>query len=392
MTRMRQLRARLSRHDAAARFHDLGVDVFFGDARFVSREAVEVAGATLRFKKAVIATGSHARRPTIPGIEAAQYLTNETVFDLTERPARLCVIGGGPLGCELAQAFRRLGSEVTIVHSAPLFLPREERDAAQLLSDSFARDGVAVRLNSEVKQVTLRGAEKLVEIVSGERTETIVVDQILTGIGRRPNVENLGLETAGVDFDRTTGVKVNDFLQTTNPAIYAAGDVCLSAKFTHTADASARIVIRNALFAGRQRWSSMTLPWCTYTDPEIAHVGIYVRDANVRKIPIKTFTVPLIDVDRAVLDGNENGFVKIHVREGTDKILGATIVASHAGEMINELSLAIDRGMGLGDLERVIHPYPTQAEAIRKVADAYNAQRLTPFAKKLASAWLKWTR
>jgi pyruvate/2-oxoglutarate dehydrogenase complex dihydrolipoamide dehydrogenase (E3) component len=183
---------------------------------------------------------------------------------------------------------------------------------------------------------------------------------------------------------------VNDFLQTTNARIYAAGDVCLKHKFTHTADASARIVVQNALFLGRKRMSALTIPWCTYTDPEIAHVGLYVREARENSIPVKTYTIPMHDVDRAVIDGEDEGFVKIHVREGTDRILGATIVARHAGEMINGLSLAISSGIGLRAVARVIHTYPTQAEAIKMAADAYNRSRLTPAIKSLAARWLAW--
>ena len=221
-----------------------------------------------------------------------------------------------------------------------------------------------------------QGDEKTVDLVSDDNKSTVVVDEILTGIGREPNVDNLGLEDAQVEYDATTGIHVNDFLQTTNPRIYAAGDVCLAHKFTHMADATARIVLHNALMRGRRRLSALTVPWCTYTDPEIAHVGLYVREAREQGIPMKTFTVLMHDVDRAVTDGDEDGFLKIHVKEGTDEILGATIVARHAGEMINELSLAITAGIGLAELGRVIHAYPTQADAIKMAADAYYRGRL----------------
>lgn len=197
------------------------------------------------------------------------------------------------------------------------------------------------------------------------------------------------MEAAGVDCDAITGVRVNDFLQTSNPRIYAVGDACLEDKFTHTADASARIVVRNALFLGRQRLSSLTIPWCTYTDPEIAHVGLYVRQGRAQDIPVKTFTIPMHEVDRAIADGEEAGFVKIHVKERTDGILGATIVARHAGDMINEITLAMVAGIGLRTLARVIHAYPTQAEAIKKAADAYSRARLTPAIQSLLRHWLQ---
>jgi pyruvate/2-oxoglutarate dehydrogenase complex dihydrolipoamide dehydrogenase (E3) component len=392
MERMRKLRARISQNDSAQRLQGLGVDVFLGEARFTGPRAVEVEGRTLPFKKCVIATGSRAVRPPIESLSEAGYLTNETVFDLTTRPKSLVVIGGGPLGCEMAQAFARLGCEVTIVQREPQFLPKEERDAAQILSEALARDGIRIQLNTEVTRVTRTDAGKSLQLVSAGEHSVVTAEEILVGVGRAPNVEGLGLEAAGVRYDSQEGVQVDDRLRTTNPAVYAAGDVALTHKFTHTADASARVVVQNALFLGRKRMSALTIPWCTYTDPEIAHVGIYVREAHERGIPVKTFTIPMHLVDRAILDGEEEGFVKVHVREGTDVILGATVVARHAGEMINEITLAMVAKAGLGTVAKVIHSYPTQAEAIRKVADAYVRSRLTPTLRKLSSRWLAWTR
>ena len=388
MERMRRIRARISRVDSASRLIAEGIDLYFGTARFVGPDAVEVGGARLRFKKALIATGSRSMLPTIPGLAEAGFLTNESVFDLNELPRSLLVIGGGPLGCELAQAFCRFGTRTIIAHSEPLFLPKEERDAAQMVSDALARDGVEIHLNSKAVKVRVQDGRKLVELVNDGNVTTIAVEEILTGIGRAPSVQGLNLEAAGVAYDAERGIRVDDFLRTTNPRIYAAGDVCLEHKFTDTADASARIVVQNALFLGRKRMSALTIPWCTYTDPEIAHVGIYVREARERNIPVKTFTVPMHDVDRAIADGEEDGFVKIHVREGTDTILGATIVARHAGEMINGISLAMVAGIGLRTLANVIHAYPTQAEAIKKAADAYTRTRLSPLLAWLLRKWL----
>jgi pyruvate/2-oxoglutarate dehydrogenase complex dihydrolipoamide dehydrogenase (E3) component len=392
MERMRELRARISAHDSARRFKDLGVDVFLGEGHFSGPDTVEVAGKTLRFKKAVIATGTRPVHPTIEGLAEAGFLTNETVFSLTERPRRLAVIGGGPIGCELAQAFRRLGCEVTLFHNASHILNREDSDAAEILQQSFLRDGIRLILNCKTKRVEKRNGSKVVQIECGGKEDEIAVDEILAGAGRAPNVEGLNLEGVGVKYDRREGIEVNEHLQTTNPRIYAAGDICLKYKFTHTADATARMVIQNALFLGRKRQSALTIPWCTYTDPEIAHVGMYERDAQEKGIAVDTFIRPLNDVDRAIADGEEEGFVKIHVKKGTDKILGATIVARHAGEMLGEITLAIVGNLGLGILSNVIHTYPTQAEAIKQVADAYNRTRLTPFIKGLFTRWLDWRR
>jgi pyruvate/2-oxoglutarate dehydrogenase complex dihydrolipoamide dehydrogenase (E3) component len=390
MERMRRIRARISRYESAERLSAEGIDVFFGTAQFVGPRAVDVDGTTLRFKKALIATGVRPMHPEIPGLAEAGYLTNENIFNLTERPRSLLVIGGGPLGREAAQAFCRLGSRVIIAQNDPMFLPREERDAAQLLSDALARDGVEIHLNTAAVSVRTEAGLKICDFVSADYKFSVSVDEILIGIGRIPNVEGMNLEAARIRYDPITGVFVNDFLQTTNARIYAAGDVCLKHKFTHAADASALIVVQNALFLGRKRLSALTIPWCTYTDPEIAHVGLYVWEAQANNIPVKTFTILMHDVDRAITDGEEEGFVKIHIRDGTDRILGATVVARHAGEMITGLSLAITSGIGLRALARVIHTYPTQAEAIKMAADAYCRTRVPPFLKSLTTRWLAW--
>lgn len=392
MERMRRLRAAISHHDAAKRFRDMGVDVFFGEARFTGPDAVEVAGKTLRFGRAVIATGARAVRPSLPGLDEAGFLTNETVFSLTERPRRLAVLGAGPLGCELAQAFRRLGSDVTIVERASRILPREDEDAARVLADSFRRDGIVVRENAEATRVSRSGLDKVLYIERNGVEEAVAVDKTLVGAGRAPNVQGLNLGAAGVQYDERQGVFVDDTLRTSNPRVYAAGDVRLEHKFTHTADAAARIVLENALFWGRKKLSGLVVPWCTYTDPEIAHVGMYAEEARERGITVVTFVRWFSDVDRAIADGEEEGFVKVHVRAGTDKLLGATIVARHAGEMISEVTLAMTAGLGLRAISSVIHPYPTQAEAIRQVADAYNRTRLTPFLRRLSARLMAWRR
>ena len=392
MRRVREIRARISRSDSAPRLMAAGVDVFFGQAAFAGADTLTVEGATLRFRRAVIATGARPDLPSIPGLAEAGYLTNESAFEVSEAPRRLLVIGGGPLGCEMAQAFCRFGVQTIIVQKRPLFLPREERDAAQILSDAFMRDGIEVRLNTRVVNVRTEGGQKIVDLVSDDYRSTVTADAILIGTGRVPNTEGLALEAAGVDFDAHRRVQVDDFLQTTNRRVYAAGDVCLAHKFNDTADASARIAVRNALFHGRQRLSELTIPWCTYTDPEIAHVGLYVRQARERGIRVDTFTIPMHEVDRAIADDEEVGFVKITVEERTDRILGATIVARHAGEMISEITLAIAERIGLRKLAHVIHPYPTQAEAIKMAADACNRVGTMSRAQRFASRALRSLR
>ncbi|RUX03514.1 mercuric reductase [Mesorhizobium sp. M8A.F.Ca.ET.023.01.1.1] len=391
MTRMRQIRQRISRADSAASLVSEGIDLYFGAARFAGPDTVTVEESTLHFKKALIATGAHPAFPAIPGLVEAGYLSNETMFNLTQCPPPMTRSRGGPLGCETAQAFCMLGAKVILAQSDPMFLPGEERDAAQILSDALAREGVEVRLNTEVVAVRREGTAMFADLMRDGDTTTISVDEIITGVGRSPNVDGLGLEEAGVAYD-ADGIKVDDYLRTSNPHIYAAGDVCLEYKFTHTAEATARIVVRNALFRGRERLSDLVVPWCTYTDPEIAHVGLYPLEARRNGIPVKTYTILMHDVARAVMDGEEEGFVKIHVREGSDRILGATVVASHAGEMINAVTLAIRSGMGLHALADVIHPFPTQAQGIKMAGDAYRRTRLTSLRRRLAAHWLAWSR
>ena len=392
MERMRRLRAEISQHDSARRFRDeLGVDLFIGQGSFRDPATIEVAGKMLRFKKAAICTGARAAVPPIPGLAAAGYLTNETLFSLTELPPRLAVIGGGPIGCEMAQAFARFGSHVTLISTGSRLLSREDGDTAALLQQVFLHEGIDLLLGRRIIRVERSGHAKILHLERDGQTSAVTVDAILVSVGRAPNLDGLGLEQANIKFDRS-GVSVRDTLQTSNPDVYAAGDICSPDKFTHTADAQARILIANALFCGRQKSSALTIPWCTYTDPEIAHVGMYERDGREKGMAVTTLTVPLSDIDRALLDGESAGFARVHLRQGTDKILGATIVARHAGEMINEFSLAITSGLGLAAIGKTIHPYPTQAEVGKRLADVYNRSRLTPLVQKLLAAWLKWQR
>ena len=387
MERMRRLRAGIGHHDSAERFQKIGVDVFLGQGRFSSSNTVEVEDTALRFKKAVIATGASAAQPMVEGLAEVGYLTNETVFSLTKRPHRLAVIGGGPIGCELAQSFHRLGCKVVLLHKNDHILDREDMDAAEIVQQVFCREGVRLILGCKLQRVERTAEGKVIHFTYNGGQETVTVDEILVGAGRVPNVEGLNLGLVGVQYDKRKGLVVNDYLQTTNPQIYAAGDVCMNWKFTHAADAAARIVIKNTLFSpfgfGRYKLSNLVMPWVTYTSPEVAHVGMYEREAQQKGIDVDTIAIPFKTVDRAISDGEEEGFVKIHHQKGSDKILGATIVAHHAGEMISEITLAIVSKQGLSKLSSVIHPYPTQAEAIKKAADAYRRTLLTPRTKRV---------
>lgn len=391
MERMRRLRAGISDDDSVKRFSSLGIDVFIGQGSFDSDRSIVVGGQRLEFSKAVVATGARAAAPPIPGLEDAGYLTNETVFSLTELPRRLVVIGAGPIGCELAQSFARFGSEVTLIESAGQILTREDPDAATIVAESLKRDGVNIICGGKGATISTRDGEKIVSAQCHGQQMEIACDEILVGVGRKPNVENLGLETAGIAFDPRTGVTVNDKLRTSNKHVYAAGDICSRFKFTHTADALARIVIQNALFFGRAKASKLIIPWCTYTDPEVAHVGMYEHDAKDAGLEIDTFKIEMAQVHRAILEG-DHGFLKVHVKKGTDQIVGATIVSEHAGEMISELTLAMTAGKGLGTIAKTIHPYPTVAEVIKRAGDAYSRTRLTPTVQKLFHTLLRWRR
>ncbi|MBI3804417.1 MAG: mercuric reductase [Nitrospirae bacterium] len=397
MARMRQLRAQISPNDSAKRFTEKGVDVFIGEGRFVAPDAVEVDGRRLSFSKGVLCTGAHAVLPPIPGLAEAGILTNETVFSLTELPQRMAVLGAGPIGCELAQAFARFGSRVTLFEKQRQLLPREEADAARILLARMEREGVTVRFQADLLRAEGQGGEKVLHYRAAGEEKRWVGDAILAAAGRRPNVDRLGLEGAGIAYDTEQGVQVNDRLQTTHPKIFAAGDVCSPQRFTHAADAMAQIVVQNALFPhpfglGYAGTGSLIIPWCTYTDPEVAHVGLYEAEAEAKGIEVESHTVSLREVDRAILDGEEEGFARVHLKKGTDRILGATVVASHAGDLISQFALAMTAGIGLGKIARTIYPYPTQAEVIKKVAVAWRKGALTGGKKKILRRWFDWNR
>lgn len=387
MERMRKIRANISDHDSAERFKNLGVDVFFGSANFYDKNVIEVEGQKLNYKKAVIATGTRAIEPNIKGIKETDFYTNETIFSLTELPPNLAVIGGGTIGCELAQAFNRLGSSVTIFHKYNNILNKEDIEASNIIQNTLKKEGVNIILNTKILNVKLVKEGKRIDYISNGIKESLIVSDILICVGRSPNIESLNLDVVGIEYDSHKGIKVNDYLQTTNPRIYAVGDVCLTDKFTHTADASARIVIQNALFSpfglGKAKFSHLVIPRVTYTEPEVAHVGKSPSQLEKEGVNFTTLKMVMEKIDRAITDEETEGFVKIYHQKNSDKILGATIVATHAGEMISEITCAMVNNIGLNGLSKVIHSYPTQAESIRKVAEIYRRTLLTPNSKKI---------
>ncbi len=364
MERVRAVRAGLAPHDSAARFRSLGVEVFLGEGRFRDGESIEVNGAMLNFRKAVVVTGTRATTTASPLLPEIPVYTNETIFALTELPRRLLVIGAGPIGCELGQAFARLGSHVTLIARDGRVLPKEDAEAGELLANAMKTDGAAI----------------LREVPAG-----FAADAVLLAVGRVPNVEALNLEAAGVAFDGATGVIVDKHLRTTNRRIFAAGDVVAKMPhLTHAADAMARVVLRNALFGGRARFDPWSIPRCTYTEPEVASLGDTGPNNRVLRIGFD-------ELDRGATDGAA-GFVKLFVAANSDRLLGAAVAGPHAGEVIGTLALALANRLGVSAFAGTVFPYPTYTESLRKLGDQYNKARLTPLVACLLRAWLRWGR
>jgi len=389
MQRMRERRADISPHDSAERLRQAGVDVFFGLGRFSSDRTVSVDGQILRFNRAVIATGGRPTAPPIAGLDQIGYLTNENVFWLTDLPRRLLIIGAGPIGCELAQAFARFGAAVTVFDQASRVLPNEDPDAAAIVHRRLTEDGITFHLDVRLIEAAENADGVRLRYEHTSESTDAVGDRILVAAGRAPNIDTIGVDAAGVRVSKQ-GVIVNDRLQTSNPRVYAAGDVCSRFKFTHAADAMARVVIQNALFFGHRRASALVIPWCTFTDPEVAHVGSYEAEARDQGRRVETITIPASEVDRAIVDDERNGFVRVHHERG--RLLGCTIVAAHAGEMIGEAAYALTHHGTLSDLSSTIHPYPTHIEALRMAGDAYRRSRLTPRVRRWLERYFRWTR
>ncbi|KAL7532121.1 hypothetical protein ACHAXR_004452, partial [Thalassiosira sp. AJA248-18] len=418
MERVRRIRAEISHHDSASRFtKELGVEVFMGRAKFLDKTSVVVNGTVLRFNKAVIATGGYPSLIPMPGLKELNGLnmypgqnlrpyvmTNETFFNMTEQPKKLVVIGPGVIGLEMAQAMQRLGTDTVVLGRSGRILPKEDLDHSTIIQSQLEKDGITFKLSvKEYVSIELTGkvldndlpeiSFKIREEVGGEKVITeILVDAVLVASGRRPNVTGMDLEAAGVEYDSRVGIKVNDKLQSTNSKIFSAGDCCSTFKFTHAADFMARTVIRNALFFGKDKMSNLLIPYATFTDPEIASVGLYGKDLDKNGIKYRTFEKHFTENDRSICDSDTTGMVRIRVEDKSDKILGATIIGKGAGNMISEITLAMQSNTGLGSLAAVIHPYPTNAEAIRQSGDLFNRTKLTPAVKSILRGLVKVQR
>jgi len=391
MQRMRRLRAQISAVDSASRFSGLGVDVYLGEAKFIARDEIEVDGTKLPFSRALIATGSSPSALPIAGLAEAGFLTNETVFSLEQLPKTLLVVGSGPIACEMAQTFRRFGSDVTMITDVMVLLPNDDPDAGVVLRKCFEREAIRMVFGTRILRAGGTNGGKSLIFERGQGEERVSGDEIVLAVGRHPNIEGLGLDAAGIVIEKGH-VKVDDWLRTSNPKVYAAGDVCSPYKFTHAAEAMARLALQNALFFGRKRVSNLVIPWCTYTDPEVAHVGMTFSEAQGRRSEIDTYTKELAETDRAILDGETEGFVRIHAEKRTGKLRGVTIVGAHAGETIGEAVLALNRHLKVGDLIGAIHPYPTQAEALKRAAELQLRSRLTPRLRRIFQRYFAFRR
>ncbi len=373
MQRVHCLQTTISPYDSAAHLKKLGIDVFLGAGHFTGPNKLEVHNQTIKFKKAVIDTGTQPAPLNIPGLDQADYWTNQNIFTMPTLPKRLGMIGGGPICCELAQAFLRFGSQVFLVTHAQNLLPRDDLMATERLQEIFEQEGMKIFAQSQVQRVEKKGNEKILYL--DNTSEPIVVDEIFAAIGRIPFTEGLGLENAGISYDKKKGILTNDYLQTSNADIYAAGDVTSQYKFTHISKELSIKAVVNALNGNQEKKSALIVPWCTYTDPEVAHVGLSEQEAKKQGISVEIVTVDMSEVDRAILDGETTGFVKLLVRENSDQIVGATLMAAHAGDMISELTVAMHGEKGLEALSQAIHPFPTQAQVLRTAAETILKKR-----------------
>jgi pyruvate/2-oxoglutarate dehydrogenase complex dihydrolipoamide dehydrogenase (E3) component len=390
MERVRRVRADMARHDGAEGMRKRGVDVLFGTATFTGPKTLDLDGTEVRFRRAVICTGGRPAVPDVPGLRE-NCVTSESVFNLTDRPARLVVVGGGPIGCELAQAFARLGSGVTILQRGDRLLPKDDPDASARIAEAFRDEGIDVRFGTTPTRVERDAAGLRVEVQGPGGAGVLRADQVLVAAGRRPNTERLGLAAAGVAHD-ARGVRVDWRHRTTNPRVYAAGDVCSPFQFTHAAYAQAEFACLNALLPVRMNARDRVMSWATFTDPEVAHAGLgwdALRELGGR---IDTYTQPLELNDRAQAEGAARGFARVHCPRGTDRVLAATVVGPHAGEVIAPLAAAITNGWRLRHFQKTVFPYPTWGEVVRKLADEWKFSTLTPPAKALVGAWLRWSR
>ena len=394
MERVRQVIREIEPHDSIERYTGLGVEVVQGSARVTSPWSVDIetpdGKRTLTTRSIIIATGARPFVPPIPGIDAIDYLTSDNVWDLREMPRRLVVLGGGPIGCELTQTFARLGANVTQVEMMPRLMLREDPEVSRLVAQRFQAEGVTVLTDHTAKQFVVENGEKILIAEHQGKDVRVPFDAVLIAVGRAANLKGFGLDEMGIPTGKV--VETNAFLQTLHPNIYAAGDVAGPYQFTHTAAHQAWYAAVNALFAPFKKFRAdySVIPWATFTEPEIARVGLNELEAKEKGIACEVTTYGIDDLDRAIADGEAHGFVKVLTVPGKDRILGVTIVGEHAGDLIAEYVLAMKHGIGLNKILGTIHIYPTMAEANKYVAGnwkrAHAPQRLLRWVERF-HAW-----
>ena len=378
MRRVQTVIETIEPHDSPERFTSLGVECVSGAARLLSPYEVEVEGKRITTESIVIASGARPFIPPVPGLDGIDYLTSDTVWSLTELPPRLLVVGGGPIGCELAQAFSRLGSKVTQVDMAARIMPREDEDVSAAVSARFAAQGIEVLTGHRLLKFETVDGEHFMEAEHQGETVRVAFDRVLLAIGRKANTEGFGLEEIGVALTPQGTVEVNEYLQTNLPNVFACGDVAGPYQFTHMASYQAWFAALNAIAGGfwRSRVNYSVVPWATFTDPEVARVGLSEDEAKQRGIAYEVTRYDMDHHDRSLADGEAHGFVKILTVPGKDKMLGVTIVGYHAGEQIAEFVFAMTHNMGLKSISAVTHIYPTLGEANKFAANAWRSARL----------------
>ena len=394
MQRVHEVIAKVAPHDSIERYSGLGVDVIKGNARIVSPWEVEVDGKRYTARSLIIATGAQARIPKIDGLDSVDFRTSDTLWEIRELPRKLVIIGGGPIGCELAQAFARLGSKVTVIQKDSRLLPREDGDASNAIEARFAEEGIevvtdceAIRVEGDMASGTLIGKRDGTEVEFG-------FDRLLLALGRKPNIEGFGLQELGVEIEKQGTVKTDALLRTNFPNILVAGDVAGPYQFTHVASHQAWYASVNALLA--PFWSFKVdyrvIPWATFTDPEVARVGLSEAEAKAQEIEVEVTRYGIDDLDRAIADSADHGYVKILTPPGKDTILGVTIVGEHAGDLLAEFVLAMKHGIGLNKLLGTIHIYPTMSEANKMAAGAWKRAHAPQGLLRLAGKFFQWRR
>ena len=378
MARVRKVIEKIEPVDSVERYTSLGVNCVIGDAKITSPWTVSVNGEPLSAKNIVVASGGKPFVPPIPGIDDIAYRTSDTIWELETLPKRLAVIGGGPIGSELSQAFNRFGSQVTLLDLSPRIMTKEDPVVSDFMKDVFVSEGIDVRLNQNITGISQREEEKVLSLNTSAGDEELVVDEVLIAVGRRANTSGLGLEDIGVELTAQGTIAVNDFLQSTVPSIYACGDVAGPYQFTHTASHQAWYASVNPLFAPFKRFKVdySIIPWCTYTDPEVAHVGLNEPMAEAQGIDYETTIYELEELDRALAEEEGKGFIKLITPRNKDRILGVTIVGHHAGDLLSEFVMAMKHGIGLKKIMGTIHTYPTLAEANKFTASAWRKKHV----------------